>query len=128
MNKNQQPPQQRIEAFMAEVVKLGNFETAYLISEEGLTLAHTKTDTVIPEDRLIEISVLFQEIQKMADLMGSISQIKELVIEGHNKRKIILRFFKAFDQKVILALIIPPQKSYRQFTNKLVCLVKKISD
>ncbi len=121
-------PQESIEKFMAEVVKLGNYETAYLLSEEGLALAHNLTDEIIPEDRLVELSVLFQEIQKMADVMGGIDEINELIIEGNNKRRIIFRFFKAFDQHVILALVIPPHKSYRGLTNRLVRLVQKVSD
>ena len=126
--KENHSPQENIENFMAEVIKLGNYETAYLISEEGLTLAHSLVDEVLPEERLIEMSVLFQDIQKMADVMGGISEIKELVMEGHNKRKIIFRFFNAFDQKVIVSLIIPPQKTYRGLTNKLVRLIQRVSD
>ena len=126
--ENNYSPQEKIENFMSEVIKLGNYETAYLLSEEGLALAHDMADEIVPEERLVEISVLFQEIQKMADVMGGISEIKELVIEGHNKRKIIFRFFNAFDQNVILSLIIPPQKTYRGFTNKLVRLIQKVSD
>jgi len=126
--KNDYSPQERIENFMAEVIKLGNYETAYLLSEEGLALAHDMADEIVPEERLVEMAVLFQEIQKMVDVMGGISEIKELVVEGHNKRKIIFRFFNAFDQKVILSLVVPPQKTYRGLTNKLVRLIQKISD
>ncbi len=127
MNENYSP-QQKIENFMSEVIKLGNYETAYLMSEEGLTLAHSLVDEVVPEERLIEMAVIFQDIQKMADVMGGISEIKELVMEGNNKRKIIFRFFNAFDQKVILSLVIPPKKTYRGLTNKLVRLIQKVSD
>ena len=127
MNENYSP-QEKIENFMSEVIKLGNYETAYLMSEEGLTLAHSLVDEVIPEERLIEMAVIFQDIQKMADVMGGISEIKELVMEGHNKRKIIFRFFNAFDQKVILSFVIPPKKTYRGLTNKLVRLIQKVSD
>ena len=127
MNENYSP-QQKIENFMSEVIKLGNYETAYLMSEEGLTLAHSLVDEVVSEERLIEMAVIFQDIQKMADVMGGISEIKELVMEGNNKRKIIFRFFNAFDQKVILSLVIPPKKTYRGLTNKLVRLIQKVSD
>lgn len=126
--KENDSPQLKIETFMSEVINLGNYETAYLISEEGLTLAHKNKDEIVHEDRLVEMGVIFQDIQKMADVMGKISEIKELTLEGNNKRKIIFRFFYAFDQKVILALVIPPQKTYRGLTNKLVRLIQKISD
>jgi len=126
--KDNLAPQEKIENFMKEVIKLGNYEMAYLLSQEGLLLAQNRVDEIIPEDRLIEMSVLFQEIQQMADVMAGISEIKELAIEGINKRKIIFRFFNAFDQSVTLALIIPPQKAYRGLTNRLVRLIQKVSD
>ena len=126
--ENDLAPQERIENFMKEVIELGNYEMAYLLSAEGLLLAQSKADEVVPEDRLIEMSVLFQEIQKMADVMAGISEIKELSIEGYNKRKIIFRIFDAFSQTVTLALIVPPQKTYRGLTNKLVRIIKKVSD
>ncbi|HEX9974763.1 MAG TPA: hypothetical protein VGD14_22050 [bacterium] len=125
--KTDAAPQERIESFMKEVIALGNYEMAYLLSEEGLPLAQSKTAEVIPEDRLVEMSIIFQQIQQMADVMAGISEIKELTLEGTNKTKIAFRFFKAFDQSVILALIIPEKKAYRGLTNKLVRLIKKIS-
>ena len=125
--KTDAAPQERIESFMKEVIALGNYEMAYLLSEEGLPLAQSKTAEVIPEDRLVEMSIIFQQIQQMADVMAGISEIKELTLEGTNKTKIAFRFFKAFDQSVILALIIPGKKAYRGLTNKLVRLIKKIS-
>ena len=126
--KDNLAPQEKIENFMKEVIELGNYEMAYLLSQEGLLLAQSKTAEIIPEDRLVEMSILFQEIQQMADVMAGISEIKELAIEGTNKRKIIFRLFDAFDQSVTLALIIPPKKTYRGLTNKLVRLIKKVSD
>lgn len=121
-------PQEKIESFMKEVIELGNYEMAYLLSQEGLLLAQSKSAEIIPEDRLVEMSITFQEIEQMADVMAGIDEIKELALEGSNKRKIIFRFFKAFGQSVALALIIPPQKSYRGLTNRLVRLIQKVSD
>ena len=60
---------------MSEVIKLGNYEPAYLMSEEGLTLAHSFVDEIVPEERLIEMAVVFQNIQKMADVMAGIYSI-----------------------------------------------------
>lgn len=126
--KDNLAPQEKIENFMKEVIELGHYEMAYLLSQEGLLLAQSKTDEIVHPDRLVEMAVLFQEIQKMADVMAGISEIKELGIEGYNKRKIIFRIFNAFDQTVTLALIIPPKKTYRGLTNKLVRIIQKISD
>lgn len=120
-------PQELIEKFMRDVIGQGNYEMAYLFSEEGLPMAEVKGEAFIPEDRLIEISMLIQEMLKMADVMGGIDQLNEVIIEGHNRRKIIFRFFQGFEQSLILALVISPRKTYRGFTNQLVRLVQKMS-
>ncbi len=123
----EQSPQNVIENFMNEVVGMGNYEMAFLFSEEGLPMAEVKGDGIIPEDRLVEMSLLFQEVMKMADVIGGISEVREIVIEGMNRRRIIFRFFRAFDQNLVLAVVIPPRKTYRGLTNKLVRLIQKLS-
>ncbi|MBD3288405.1 hypothetical protein GF337_06335 [candidate division KSB1 bacterium] len=120
-------PQELIEKFMRDVIGQGNYEMAYLFSEEGLPMAEVRGEGLIPEDRLVEISMIFQEIIKMADVMGGIDQLNEVIIEGHNRRKIIFRFFKGFDQSLILALVIPPRKTYRGLTNKLVRIIQQMA-
>lgn len=120
-------PQLLIEEFMKEVIGLGNYEMACLFSQEGLPMAEVKGEDIVPEDRLVEMSILFQEIRRMADVMGGISELKELMLEGNNRRKIIFRFFHGFDQSLVLALVIPPKKTYRGLTNKLVRIIEKLS-
>jgi hypothetical protein len=121
-------PQFAIENFMNEVVGMGKYEMGFLFSEDGLPMAEVHGNATIPEDRLIEMSMLFQEVMKMADVMGGISEIREIIIEGANRRKLIFRFFKAFKQNLILALVIPPDKSYRGLTNKLMKLINSLSE
>ena len=118
-------PQVVIEEFMNEVIGAGNYEMAYLLSQEGLPMAEVKGADIVPEDRLVEMSILFQDVIKMADVMGGISELQEIVLEGNNRRKIIFRFFEGADQSLILVLVVPPKKTYRNFTNKLIKLVLK---
>ena len=120
-------PQVLIEEYMNDVVGLGNYEMACLFSQEGLPMAEVKGADVLPEDRLVEMSILFQDVRKMADVMGGISELKELILEGNNRRKIIFRFFEGFDQSLVLALVIPPKKTYRSLTNKLVRIIEKLN-
>ncbi|RMF68272.1 MAG: hypothetical protein D6743_03630 [Calditrichaeota bacterium] len=122
-----QSPQAIIEQKMREISELGSYEMVHLFSQEGLPLAEYYKDRVIAKDRLAEISVLFGEIKKMADVMGKISNIKEFIVEGTNRRKIVFRFFPAFQQEVVLALVVPPKKSYRGHTNALIRTIEKLS-
>ncbi|MFQ6114548.1 MAG: hypothetical protein ACE5NG_10770 [bacterium] len=124
---NYMPPQSIIEEKMREITERGNYEMANLFSNEGLPIAEYCDEQLIDKDRLAELSILFREIKKMADVMGKISSIKEMIIEGYNRRKIVFRFFHAFNQDVVLALVVPPKKAYKGLTNSLVRIIEKIS-
>ncbi len=121
-------PQTMIEAEMAKVIEYGNFELAHLFSEEGLLLAEAQQSGAIDRDSLIEVALHFQELRKTSNILDDVLKIKEVVMEGEKARKLVFRFFKAFDQLVVLALIIPPRKSYRKFTNNLVRLIQEVSE
>ena len=120
-------PQIIIEAEMAKVIEYGNFELAHLFSEEGLLLADAQQSGAIDRDSLIEVALHFQELRKTSNILDDVLKIKEVVMEGEKARKLVFRFFRAFDQLVVLALIIPPRKSYRKFTNSLVRLIQEVS-
>lgn len=123
-------PQVAIEQKMAETVAAGIYEAAHLFSDEGLPIAQAISANTqhVERDRIAEMAILFQDVRRMASLMGGISSLREVTIEGENRRKIVFRFFRAFEQQVILAVVVPPNKAYRQRTNELEKLVVGVSD
>ncbi len=120
-------PQSIIEKKMIEISEMGNYDMVRLFSNEGLPLAEFYNEQVIEQDRLAELSIMLREVRKMADVMGKISNIKEMIVEGFNHRKIVFRFFHAFSQDVALAIVVPPKKSYKALTNSLVRTIEQIS-
>lgn len=123
----QKSPQFLIQDAMHAILESGNYDMVHLFSSEGLPLAECYKNGILPKDRLAELSILFRELKKMADLMGQISNIKELILEGNNQRKIVFRFFQAFNQEVVLAIVVPPKKSYRGLTNTLIKTIEEFS-
>jgi predicted regulator of Ras-like GTPase activity (Roadblock/LC7/MglB family) len=118
-------PQVSIEKKMADILAGGTYEAAYLFSDEGLPIAQASSTNgqQVDRDRIAELSILFHDVRRMASLMGGISRLREVTIEGENHRKIVFRFFQAFGQQVILAVVVPPQKAYKQRTNELEKLI-----
>jgi len=118
-------PQISIENKMTEILGLGTYEAAYLFSDEGLPIAQASNANgqEVDRDRIAELSILFHDVRRLASVMGGISRLREVIIEGENRRKIVFRFFNAFGQQVILAVVVPPQKSYKQRTNELEKLI-----
>ncbi len=119
-------PQSLIETRMKEITVAGKYDMVHLFSNEGLPLAEYYDGSIVEKDRLAELSIMLREVRNMADVMAKISNIKEMIVEGFNHRKIIFRFFRAFDQEVVLAVVVPPQTAYRSLTNSLVRLIAKI--
>jgi hypothetical protein len=124
---HQKSPQFLIQDAMRAILDSGNYDMVHLFSSEGLPLAECYSNGVVPKDRLVELSILFRELKQMADLMGKISNIKELILEGNNHRKVVFRFFRAFNQEVVLAIVVPPKKSYRGLTNSLIKTIEEIA-
>ncbi len=120
-------PQFLIQDAMQAILESGNYDMVHLFSSEGLPLAECYKNGIVPKDRLVELSILFRELKQMADLMGQISNIKELILEGNNQRKIVFRFFQAFNQEVVLAIVVPPKKSYRGLTNSLIKTIEGVT-
>jgi len=118
-------PQMTIEKKMEEILSLGTYEAAYLFSDEGLPIAQASNSNgqQVDRDRIAELSILFHDVRRLASVMGGISLLREVIIEGENHRKIVFRFFNAFGQQVILAVVVPPQKAYKQRTNELEKLI-----
>ena len=116
-------PQAAIEKKMAEIVHAGSIEAAHLFSDEGLPIAQFAGEQNVERDRIAEMAILLHEVRRMAGFMGGISRLREVTIEGENRRKIVFRFFQAFGQPAVLALVVPPNKAYRQRTNELEKLI-----
>lgn len=116
-------PQAAIEKKMAEIVTAGNIEAAHLFSDEGLPIAQFASQQNVERDRIAEMAILLNDVRRMAGVMGGISRLREVTIEGENRRKIVFRFFQAFEQQVVLAVVVPPNKAYRQRTNELEKLI-----
>ncbi|MFQ5638621.1 MAG: hypothetical protein ACE5IR_11570 [bacterium] len=120
-------PQTIIEEKMREISRNGHYDMVHLFSNEGLPLAEHYNSGVIDKDRLVELSLLLRKVKEMADVMGKISDVKEMIVEGYNNRKIVFRFFQAFNQEVALVIVVPPKVYYRSMTNALIKVIERAS-
>lgn len=120
------PPQSVIEERMQEIIYLGNYEAAFLFNYEGLPLAQASNSSNVNQAGMVEISLMLKQVQQVANSVADINGLKEIIIEGLNKRKVVFRFFQLFDQTTILAVVVTPRRSYRDLTNRLVKVVKEV--
>lgn len=122
-------PQIIIEDKMREILRSGQYEAAHLFSSEGLPLATARNvteDVTSPgteHEQIAELAILFHNVRRMAAAMAGLATLREIIIEGVTRRKFVFRFFQAFGQEVILAVVVPPNTTYRKVTNELEKLI-----
>lgn len=124
-SSHQRSPQSIIEDEMQKIINLGNYEAAFLFSSEGLPLAQVRNRAAVGQAEMVEISLMLKKVQRAAKSVADINDLKEIVIEGLNKRKVVFRFFTVLAQLSILAVVVTPKRSYRNLTNRLVNTVGK---
>ena len=121
MNNQTQPEaiQEIIEKNMAHIVKLGNFESVFLFSLDGLILAKYSRREILDEKRAIQVSLLMQRVQKLVQSLASLSRTKEIFVEDEFGKKLVFRFVTLYNDPAIMVAVVPPRKNYRGATNHI---------
>jgi len=120
-------PQQRIEEEIQKIVNLGNFEGAFLFSSEGLPLAQVKGWSQWTAEDALEVVVALQETVQRVGEKEDFSGVREVTFWSSTRKKLIVRFFEAFNQIVSLVLIVAPGKTYRSHANRLIRNIREIA-
>ncbi len=121
-----QPFQMVIENLMQEIVHSGSYESACLFNAEGLPLSQYAGQQSLSELRSVRISMMMHEVQKAIKNIGGLRQVKEIMVEDTDGKKIVFRFISFFGQTVILVVVVPAHKSYRGLTNRLTNTIAKL--
>lgn len=118
--------QQAIEEEFVKVMNLGNFESVYLFSEEGLSIIELCGRGVITADVASQIILLTKGALDALNEESEKPNVKEVLFYVADRRKVDIRYFKALDQQVTLVLVIPPGKSYRSHANRMIRFLSRI--
>lgn len=121
------PLQDNIEMQMREVVNLGSFDAVYLYDKEGLLIAECNGGIKDNEYQLIQISLMVNKVKGFVHELTNLSDLKEIILEDSDGRKIIYRFLSFFNQPTILVAVVPTRKAYRGLTNRLQRSIAKLS-
>ncbi len=120
-------PQRQIEVELAQIVNLGNLECVYLFSADGLLISGVQGRSDFTQDNALEVAYsVYDGFEFLRDTDGFAGGMEVLLFD-RSRRKIGVRIFKAFDQDVMMVLVIPPGRRYRFLTNRLIGLIKQIS-
>jgi hypothetical protein len=116
--------QAKIEKAMRFYSEGFRWEIMVLFSSEGLPLARYGKSPDYHEDHLLEFS--FSLIQS-ANLIQDDSNIKEFIIHGKNRKKLIFKFFHGLDDEIILTAVASGKKGYRRAMSNLTKWIQNLT-
>ncbi|NOY78626.1 MAG: hypothetical protein GXO76_12225 [Calditrichaeota bacterium] len=118
--------QQIIEEEFVKVMNLGNFESVYLFSDEGLPIIELCGRGVITGDDASQMVLQTKGILETLNEEDTQPGVKEVLFYMEDRRKVDIRYFRALGQQVALALVVPPGKSYRSHANRMIRFLSRI--
>lgn len=123
-NSRTQSIQIAIEKCMARFGNEDRWECIQLYSSDGLLMAGHGFSKVYNYDNLLEFS--FSLIETI-NLVDSKIPVKEIVVRGTEHRRLVFRFFTAWDETCILAAVIQGRKGYSRAMTELIKLIQNIT-
>ena len=123
MMESSVPLQQKIESAMAEFSMEQRWESIILYSAEGLKMAAHGTSPAYDQENLLEFA--FAQIETVR-LLGDRMPVKEILIQGRDRRILVFRYFDAWGSPVILSAVLAGRKGYRRAMVKLIDMIQKL--
>lgn len=96
----------------------GQFEIAILASGEGLPIATAPANFDL--DKAAAMMAMLKRVSKEARDQFPLAEIDEFTILDSNRMRLVFRNIKAGGEEMILAIIAPPDQSYRRMTNHTI--------
>ena len=129
VKRNSRPKvlQEHIEEELAKIVNLGNFECAYLFSEEGLLIAGVQGRSPLDQNRALEFYYAVHEAFSLMTEDEELGGGREILLLSGTRKRIVIRQFEAFGQRVTLIFVVPRGKTFRAHANRLVRMLQQVS-
>jgi predicted regulator of Ras-like GTPase activity (Roadblock/LC7/MglB family) len=127
---SQETPVYRSEAIDAElnrILQLGNLSAALLVDTEGLAMAGTTKEQ--NKEQLAAMASIVMDVVNRAQSMLQFERVDEVSLVDNDRTRLVCRPFvvsKREGRVLILAVLTPPNQSYRRLTAQAVRNIKKI--
>ncbi len=118
------PVQQEMESLMAGSVEEGRWEAMALFSSDGLLMASAGNSAQYPQERLLEFA--FAQIETVRMLESQLD-VTEITIQASKDWMLVFRYFKGWDENLVLAAVASRHKGYRRAMNQIIRRIQKLS-
>lgn len=93
----------------------GHFKAAVLASNDGLPIA--TAPSVYDADTAAAIVALLQRVSKEARDQLDMAEVDEVTIFDRDRIRLVCRYMAVDGEKLILAVMVPPNRYHRHVTN-----------
>lgn len=115
--------QDQIEDAMRQFGEGDRWDCVFLFSSEGFKMASQGISLVYDQDALLEFS--FSQIEAIK-LLGDNPPVKEVLIFGKERNKLIFRYFEGLGENLILTAVVSGRKGYRRAMANLIRFVQQL--
>lgn len=112
------------EKMLYDMNKAGGFQVSVLSSMEGLPIATVPAS--YSSDLLAAMVALLQKVSNDAQGQLGMAQVDEMIICDHDRVRLVCRYLTIGGEKLILAALVPPNRPYRQATNRAIRRIEEL--
>ncbi len=111
------PIQSQIEKAMEEFGEGFRWESIFLFSSEGLLMARSGKSPEYGEDHLLEFAF---SLNDLVNLLEDDLSVKEVIVSGIHRKKLVFRYFRAWDNPMVIAAVVSGRKGYKRALGRLI--------
>ncbi len=116
------PIQFKIEASMKEIGEGMRWESIFLFSSEGLLMARSGESSEYGEDHLLEFAF---SLNDLVNLLEDNLPVKEIIISGIHRKKLVFRYFRAWNNPMVIAAVVSGRKGYKRALGRLIKTIQQ---
>lgn len=115
---------QKIRHALQVMNEAGKFQAAVLTSTEGLPIVTVPAN--YDSHVAAAIVAMIRKISDRAENQLGMAEVDEVTICGRDRVRLVCRYLPAGEEMLILAVMVPPNHSYRRVTNRTVKQIKRL--
>jgi predicted regulator of Ras-like GTPase activity (Roadblock/LC7/MglB family) len=106
------------EQILVQMNEEGQFTAAILASDDGLLVAAAPTPSPYDAETVAAMVALVKDFIKQTQTRIGLAEVDEVSIVVGDRSRLICRYFNAGTHPLVLAILAPPNHSYRRLTTR----------
>ncbi len=112
--------QSTFEQILARMNAAGNFTSSVLASEDGLPIAVAPSPSPHDANTVAAMVTLVKDFVQQTQTRLGLAEVDEVSIVVSDRSRLVCRYFTLDRRPFVLAVIAPPQQTYRRLTSAAI--------